>query len=184
MAAVTLPPQGYLRQCLDYNPETGTTVWRERPLSHFKNESYQKRFNHRFAGETVGYRRSKATAHIEMAITYGGVCQNYLLHRVIWKLVYGRDPVEIDHINVDGSDNRLANLRECTHSQNMSNTKLRANNKSGFKGVFLLPHGKWKASIDHQNKTFNLGHFDTAEQAAAAYNKAASELHGDFAHLG
>jgi hypothetical protein len=104
-----------------------------------------------------------------------------LLHRVIWKLVYGDEPHEIDHRNICRWDNRLANLRACEHHQNMSNTKIRKDNRSGFKGVFLRPSGRWSAEISHRSQVIRLGRFDTREEAAAAYAAMSAKLHGEFA---
>lgn len=102
------------------------------------------------------------------------------LHRL---LVYGFDAKggTTDHINRDRLDNRRANLRKCDQAQNSRNTTLAKNNTSGFKGVQKTPEGRWKARITHNRKEIRIGHYDTREEAAAAYNAAALVLHGDFA---
>lgn len=186
MASLELPPQEYLRQCLDYDPETGIVVWKHRPLEHFKDASYQKRFNSRFAGKRAGSQRKPraggTTNHWEVSLTFGGTCENYLLHRVIWKMVHGTEPDEIDHKNIDGGDNRLDNLRACDHHQNMSNTRIRSDNTSGFKGVTLVAKtGKWRAEINHRGRKMHIGYFDTRERAAVAYALKSDQLHGQFA---
>jgi hypothetical protein len=175
MAIRTLPSQTYLRQCFDYDPLTGIVTWRERPTAHFGSEAYRQRFNSRFAGKRAGSRR-KDTGHWEVALG-----RNYLLHRVIWKLVHGTEPDEIDHENIDGGDNRLRNLRDCAHHQNMSNTKIRKDNTTGYRGVYLLDTGRWRAAIRHKGKAMHIGHFRTKEEAAAAYAVKSAELHGAFA---
>lgn len=90
----------------------------------------------------------------------------------------------VDHINHDGLDNRKENLRICTYSQNSMNVKKRKISTSKFKGVTKCSQtGKWRAQI-HFNKTRkNLGRFITEVDAAKAYNKAALEIHGEFASL-
>ena len=118
-----------------------------------------------------GYRRIKIGAKL------------YLAHRIAFAIAHGRWPESlIDHINGIGSDNRPENLREATASQNNCNRMVQKNSKSGVKGVFLAkraPHGRpWEASITV--KKF-IGYFATKEEAAAAYRKAALELHGEFA---
>lgn len=95
-----------------------------------------------------------------------------LLHTL---LMNPKKPLEVDHINHDSLDNRRCNLRVVTHQQNATNRRRFRNNSSGFKGVSKL-NGKWAARIV-------LGSFDSPEDAARSYDKAALELHGEFACL-
>jgi hypothetical protein len=91
---------------------------------------------------------------------------------------------QVDHINHDKLDNRLFNLRVATAAQNTCNQGLKANNKSGYKGVwFNKTTGKWIAKIKVSGRTITLGRFLTGEDAACAYNKAALEYHGEYAYL-
>lgn len=104
----------------------------------------------------------------------------YYAHRLAWLLTYGEWPSAIDHINMDKADNRLANLRLATKSENLANQRGRA--KSGFKGVWRRQRGKpWAASIRKNRKTYHLGTYDTREQASEAYRAAAASMHGEFA---
>lgn len=107
------------------------------------------------------------------------------LHREIFDrrgLSLGR--ARIDHKNGNKLDNSFHNLRLASQSQNMSNRQKPISNTSGFKGVrFHKPTGKWQAYIKHNYKQKHLGLFVSAEDAALAYNKAAVELHGQFACL-
>lgn len=81
-------------------------------------------------------------------------------------------------------DNRRANLRLATKSQNQMNRRIQRNNTSGFKGVHLFKRtGKFRAYIMVQGKEKHLGYFATAEEAHVAYVKAAVEIHGEFAQL-
>lgn len=100
-------------------------------------------------------------------------------------LVMSREKgTEIDHRNRDGLDNVRQNLRKATRSQNISNSGLRKNNTSGYKGVcFLRRERKWVAAIGFNSRTIFLGHFETALEAAKAYNRAAVKYHGEFAFL-
>lgn len=102
---------------------------------------------------------------------------NVLLHRVILDAPAG---VDVDHINGDGLDNRRANLRLATESENLRNQGKHKNNKSGYKGVHLYK-GKWVAQIQHHGRHHHLGVYDDPVEAARAYDKAANELHGTFA---
>jgi hypothetical protein len=100
-----------------------------------------------------------------------------------WFYVYG-DPVPeyIDHENRNRSDNRIANLREATNSENCSNSIARKNSKSGIKGVTWAPdRQKWLAKICVKYKAKKLGYFATSEEAAEAYEIAARAAFGAFA---
>lgn len=88
----------------------------------------------------------------------------------------------IDHINGNKLDNRYSNLRFCTRSQNQCNKAMSCTNLSGYKGV-IISHGKFVARIAFQGQTLRLGTFNTAIDAAHAYDKKALELHGEFARL-
>lgn len=90
------------------------------------------------------------------------------------------DGLQTDHINRDRLDNRKANLRSCTYSENNRgrNWKL---GKSGFKGVVKDKwKNRWKATISYHSKQIYVGRFKTAELAAAAYAKAVPKYHGEF----
>lgn len=101
-----------------------------------------------------------------------------LMHRFLMN-----DPaMEVDHINRDGLDNRLSNLRLCTSAQNKQNTKLRCNNSTGFKGVYFNKRDKsYYAQIKPEgDKRLFLGTFKTAEEASQEYKRVAKTLFGDF----
>lgn len=106
-------------------------------------------------------------------------------HRVAWFLHYGEWPKGyVDHINGDKSDNRISNLREATASENLCNRGRQRNNTSGHKGVsWHRQNRKWKATISVSGRNRYLGSFDTKEEAAQAYNRAALHFHGKFAML-
>lgn len=90
----------------------------------------------------------------------------------------------VDHINGDGLDNRRENLRPCNASTNMQNSKIRIDNRSGYRGVGLhKATGKWRARIKTPSGEVGLGYFNTKEAAALAYNAAAKKYFGEFANL-
>lgn len=88
-----------------------------------------------------------------------------------------------DHINFDGLDNQRRNLRVVTQQHNSIHRRLGKNNTSGFRGVSLAERGRWAAAITHSGKYRFLGTFDTAEEAARAFDAAALELRGRSAEL-
>lgn len=107
----------------------------------------------------------------------------FLNHRIVFALTHGRWPAGgVDHANLVKTDNRPCNLREATHAENMQNRAAQARNTSGFKGVSWQPRrGKWYAYIRVNGKQKNLGSFDTAGDAAAAYAAASLKFHKEFA---
>ena len=95
----------------------------------------------------------------------------------------------VDHINRNGLDNRLCNLRLCTQAYNALNTAKQLSSNgcactSKYKGVTYDKRTfKWRARITHQGKYYNLGSFLSELDAALAYNYAAEEFFGEFAFL-
>ena len=89
-----------------------------------------------------------------------------------------------DHINGNGLDNRRSNLREATPAQNGQNRRRGLDNRSGFKGVsWNARDRKWQAHIRVNGPQRSLGYYETAEEAAQAYDAAARDLHGEYAAL-
>lgn len=112
--------------------------------------------------------------------------RSYKEHRVAWLYVHGRWPSQqIDHINHVRDDNRIANLREASVAQNLANSIVRSDNKSGLKGVRYDRRCKrYCARIFENGKFRHIGCYKTAEEANAAYFAAARERYGDFACAG
>lgn len=95
-----------------------------------------------------------------------------------------RDGLVVDHINGDPWDNRRCNLRYCTTAENVRNRKKpRGQWKNPYKGVYLHSGGKFQARITFEGRAHALGVHLTAEDAARAYDEAATRLHGKFARL-
>lgn len=93
----------------------------------------------------------------------------YRVHRLVFLWHHGHMPKEIDHVNGNGLDNRIENLRSVTRSQNNWNRR-------GILGASRHGH-KWRAHINVNNRQQHLGVFDTREAAHAAYVAAKKRLH-------
>jgi len=91
------------------------------------------------------------------------------------------DAREVDHANGNGLDNRRANIRACTHAENMRNRQKNRNARSRFKGVWPARNGKWRAMIEQSGEKLVLGTFQSEAQAAAQYDRAARLFFGKFA---
>ena len=151
------------REVFSYNPETGILDFRA-PIPWASQQQIAPTFrrgkNHRVL--------------VRLSVTYQA-------HRLIWLLMTGEWPAnEVDHINGDPADNRWANLREATRSQNSVNRPYK--NRTGYRGV-AERHGKFYARImDGVGNRVTLGCFATAEDAHEAYRLAAEKMYGDFMH--
>lgn len=114
--------------------------------------------------ETVGRKRQKTI----------------LMHRELMKPSKG---MYVDHINSDGLDNRRCNLRVCTRQENNCNTR-KSKGTSKYKGVSRQPRcATWKCQIAKNRVKINVGCFYNEEDAARAYDRAATEYFGQFARL-
>lgn len=182
MSTKSLPSQEYLRQCFDYNPETGEIVWKQRPLEHFPSRRICNSWNARFPGTPAGAPWKGFNIRIKIARV------SYEAGRLVWKLMTGDDPVQdIDHKNGNALDNRWSNLRPATHAQNMMNKGAYRRRSALPKGVYPQKRSKrnpYYAKIRVEKEGIHLGVFPTPEQAHAAYLEAAKRYFGEFARAG
>lgn len=124
--------------------------------------------------------KKKWSANLQNGIWYA-ISGGKRMHRLILKAQPGW---VVDHKNRDGLDNRRANLRVCTHAENMRNAKTRKDNASGFTGVSWYKRtSKWSARINVNNKTIYLGYFSDLALAIKAYKQASRKYHGDFSKV-
>ena len=149
-----------LRELLHYEPATGIFTWKISTSNRVK------------VGDAAGYPEGGGYLRIMVQ------SRRYKAHRLAWLYVYGEWPKDqIDHINRNRSDNRIANLREVTNKQNMQNAGKSSHNTSGHPGVcWHKQHSKWQAKIMHNYKGIHLGYFATLEEALSA-RKAAEKLY-------
>lgn len=110
-----------------------------------------------------------------------------LAHRMVMFLI-GSDPPVVDHIHhypVDKRliDNTISNLRPANATQNGANRRVVLDPQERLKGVDRLPSGKWRATISVDNRKQHIGTFDSATDAARAYDDYAVQLYGEFAVL-
>lgn len=177
MARRDLPPRSLLIQRLAYDSERGLLIWRERPQNHFPHKKVWKIWNAKHAGKPAGH--VGYDGYITICIDYAA----YKAHRLIWLLAYGEPvPLTLDHIDGNGINNRLENIRAATVSQNSANRKIATNNTTGIKGVYYdKRYDKYFARIKINGKTTYLGSFRTLEEATITRNRAHTNTHGKFA---
>ena len=111
--------------------------------------------------------------------------KRYYLHRIIFLMQHGFLPSEIDHIDGNKANNRIENLRDCSHSQNGFNKPAQSNSKSGVKNVsWSKARNKWIVFIKSNNKQKNIGGFDDLELAELVAVMAREKYHGAYANHG
>lgn len=144
------------KDLLDYNPEDGNLRWRV-PLGNFSR-----------VGTVAGGMTNRGYIHVRVSGT------KLLAHRIAWFLTHGTLPDHIDHINGVKTDNRMANLRACTASENaMNRQRPSVLNTSGHTGVLWNQRlSKWTASIQFEKESSHLGVFSSKEDAIEAREKA------------
>jgi hypothetical protein len=168
MKANSMPSKEVLDQVFRYDPKTGDLFWRVRPVTMFTLGKTTDRprsadhacnqWNSRWAGKLATSLKSDGYRYTHLNY------RTLLAHRIAWKIMTGADPIEIDHIDGDRSNNRWTNLRNGTRSDNQRNTALKSNT-SGYHGVsFSKKQQKWTASIQ-------IGTFDSKEAAVEARKK-------------
>jgi hypothetical protein len=137
---------------------------------------------------SVRIQKDKRTQYAIRRYRVNGKQKRDRMHRVILSRMLGRELLpseEVDHINLNGLDNRRNNLRLATRFQNAHNMGLQKNNTSGYKGVsWDKNHCKWFSKITVNKKQIYLGLYETVEEAFLAYCNAAKKYHGEFANDG
>jgi len=150
----------FVRNAFVYDPETGSLRWAEGRVRAGKEAGHVHTC-------TVG--KKYVQVRCDRRLAYA--------HRIIWTMVMGEIPdgMQIDHIDGDGTNNRLANLRLVTDSENKRNQRKMKNNTSGFTGVYLdKRRGTYTARVTIDGRFSTIGRASTAEEANAlrqAFNR-------------
>ena len=156
--------QARVRELFDY--QDGKLIWKVRTSNRVR------------IGDEAGYK--SPAGYMQVSVDK----KLQFVHRIIFLWHHGFLPEFIDHIDCDRTNNRIINLRQATKVQNGQNRGAPAHNKSGYKGVSRHKNASWRARIKVGGKEIGLGYFSTIEDAAKAYEKAANEMHGEFARAG
>ena len=164
----------YVNSRLRYEPETGLLFWKERPPvagETTKQAGHRDRWNMRHAKKEAG------AEFVRGRTSYKQIKLNrkaYYAHRLVWLLDYGEWPEnQIDHINGNGLDNRVENLRDVTNQENGKNRRIDLRSKFGATGVYFRKQkNKWEASIRVDGKYKYLGCFTSFTEAVRARKEA------------
>lgn len=161
---VKRPSVEQIQELFTYDPDTGFIYWKALGGGKIKKKPAGTIENNGYLGIVIGKQRIRA-------------------HRIAWVLHHGKWPDDqIDHINGNGLDNRICNLREATNSQNSKNTKKPKNNTSGLIGVHFEKYTqRWRACIKVNYKQINLGRFVNFDEAVFARKEAEKKYFGEWA---
>lgn len=155
--------QEELKKLLHYDPETGLFTWS-------KTRAGTARIGTIAGSVREGGGKNYLRVHIKS--------KRMRAHKLAWLYVYGHLPLcEIDHINGNGLDNRILNLRQVSRIENCRNRRKPKNNTTGVMGVYRDRNtGGFMAQIRHEGRLNYLGSFPDLESAALAREQAEIEL--------
>jgi hypothetical protein len=167
-------------KAVSYDADTGSMTWLRKP----DGENDAARWNSRYAGKECGTIDDKGYRRISFRFGSGSTFK-VRTHRLAWFIVYGHPPHwEIDHINQNKLDNRMANLRDVPKELNQRNGTRKSTNTSGIPGVcWHKQREKWVAQASVNGKHHHLGLFvdiQEAERTVKAFRAANgfTENHG------
>lgn len=160
------PLAAQVRDLLTYDPLTGEFTWN-------KTRGGVAR-----AGSKAGTIRANGYCRVNVNGAY------HYAHRLAWLVTHDRFPEDqIDHIDGDPGNNRICNLREATGGENSRNQRVHSDSETGIKGVYFNKRrGKFASRIMRDGVVTWLGSYEKIDDAAAAYQRAAEQIHGAFAH--
>lgn len=171
-------PIDVLSDLLALDADSGKLFWKTRPIEYFTSnwntaETQCRIWNTRYAGKEAFTTKSIGYFHgslFDMKIR---------AHVVVFALYNGHWPENtVDHINGNRLDNRPTNLRDVAHSHNIQNQhRCLPRSKTGVRGVFQAPSGRFVAQIRAEGIVYHLGTFDSVTLAEAAYLEAKLRYH-------
>jgi hypothetical protein len=141
---------------------------------------WKRKPNGRNIGDIVGI-STRPSGHQNVCLSINGKLKGFVLARIVWFLRTGQYPkLEVEHKDCNPNNNSIENLRLSNRSENLCNTRLRADNKTGHKGIYPR-YGKWVVQIWKNAKCHNLGIYESIETAITIRNLAIQRFHGEFA---
>lgn len=140
-------------------------------LKHFGRGGLSQ-YNSRLSQVKYIHRNPAGNEYYYFRVTLLGKRYTSPVHHIVWFIKMGEWPDEIDHVDGDGLNNKIENLRKCSRLENNKNHRLQRNNSSGVNGVsYRKDTGKWRAfsyvSIP-KRKQIVIGSFDNLFDAVCA----------------
>lgn len=149
------PTQEDLLSRFSYDKETGTLCHKFRP-------DVRKTWNTRYAGMPITSQLKTRCGKRYYRVRINTV--GFLVHRVVWMMTYGVWPDEIDHIDGNGLNNSLGNIRNVSRSENAKNIKQSKSNTSGHTGIQKICNA-WRVAMRVNKKQRYIGTYNTLEEA-------------------
>lgn len=163
-----MPSAEYLRRIFTYDESTGNLYWKHR-------DDVPSWTNTRFAGKLAGsYDRGYLTVRLNNKL--------FFVHRIAFVIYHGdilSPDDQLDHADLNKSNNRIDNLRIATQSQNNTNRDKQSNSLAELKCIDQLPSGGYRVRVAGKH----IGCYVSLETATIAYNNAATEIYGEFGRL-
>lgn len=163
--------QQKLKELIVYDPISGQMIWKAREGN--------AAFNAQYGGKVIGTAMTQShTTYLVAGITIDGKMTKHLCHRLAWLYVYGYMPELIDHIDGNGLNNALSNLREATARQNAANVR-KVKGKTLPKGIRRMKSGKYIAQLRTGEKRISKTFIEMPE-AIDWRNAMYDKYNGDF----
>ena len=186
-----------LNQCFEPDFESGILYFKERPRDHFLSDKSYNIWNNKWVGEISGstcvaLKDGAPRYYQEIRVSIQGKLFRRYLHRCIYMMYHNviLDSSQlIDHIDGNGKNNSIHNIRLCTRQENAWNSKQKVNsNMSGHKNVYYEDSpkrkSKWRVTITKDGKSKSYGYYPTVEEAVEVAKEKRLELFGEFANNG